>query len=43
VQLRIQDDNAKDWDTPLPPLERFLPQLEASFRREPPRGGPGMD
>jgi predicted HD phosphohydrolase len=43
VQLRIQDDDAKAWETPLPPLERFLPHLEASFRREPPPGGPSMD
>ena len=43
VKVRTWDDDAKVWDTPLPPLERFVPQLEASFRREPARPAPGMD
>jgi gamma-butyrobetaine dioxygenase len=43
VKLRTWDDEAKAWETPLPPLERFVPALEASFRSEPLTPGPGMD
>lgn len=43
MKVRTWDDDAKVWDTALPPLERFVPLLEASFRRDPPRPAPGMD
>jgi len=35
VRLRIWDDNAKSWRTPIQPLEHYLPQLEASLATGP--------
>jgi predicted HD phosphohydrolase len=43
VKVRTWDDDAKAWETPLPPLERFIGHLEASFRKEPLTTAPGMD
>jgi predicted HD phosphohydrolase len=43
VKVRTWDDDAKAWETPLPPLERFTRHLEASFRREPLPATPVMD
>ncbi len=33
VRVRLWDDDAKSWLVKLPPLERYLPHLEASLRR----------
>jgi hypothetical protein len=43
VKVRTWDDDAKAWETPLPPLERFVRHLEASFRSEPLPATPVMD
>jgi predicted HD phosphohydrolase len=43
VKVRTWDDDAKRWEMPLPPLERFVRHLEASFRHDPPRPARGMD